>query len=339
MILADHEVMTPFITQGDDPLNVACDWPHQVAVVMHDESIKPSKLPKCLKKANENEAICKHVEFLRALSKSEVAARSKYNLHYIADSWFTRRNSSAGRDYIDPLLLGGAPYELIATLCGNSMYAEDIPQDLVAMYEQLYFHCRLEDGRTLYSPIRNRMWALNGAASLNTNATEEAKWKAIASTFSYALLVEGWGMWNADFGTPIPDDKYFLMQKRLGQLENAKRLHSGTFDGEQSIDIVTQSMDHEKQQYDMGSGSSENALMDILGTMLELAAPKLAPLPMSETEQKEQGAAVKRKLTAQRKIKSTKVEDAGPVAGRAARDKQIKQHLASEAARQETPEQ
>jgi hypothetical protein len=96
-------------------------------------------------------------------------------------------------------------------------------------------------------------------------------------------------------------------------------------------------MDHKKQQFDMGSGASEHAIAELLGRVLSYAAPRLAPVAQSKDELKAQQVILEGKLAAQRNIHTIEVEDAGPAAGRDARNQQIQQHLASEAAREESP--
>jgi hypothetical protein len=339
MIVGQREIQTPFISEGDDPLNVACDWPHQVAVAMHDQHIVPSKMPKVIRDAPECDFICRHVEFLKAAVQSNVAARRKYNLNCIANAWFTRQNDSAARDYLDPMLLGGASYALIAELCGQELLGEQVPADLIVTYEKLFYHCRTEDGVAVSSPIRRRMLALGGQPRLGPNASEQDQWKAIAAVFDYPVLVEHWGFWDVDINESLPDDVRFKRQKRYGQTHMYKRILAGAVDDEYMLALVSQGMDNERQQFDMGQGTSDNGWAMLLGRILTMVAPELAPLPRSEDDIRTQHAALERKLAAQRAVHAIDVSDAGPTAGRDARNKQIQAHLAAEAARQETPKQ
>jgi hypothetical protein len=339
MILGDRDIRTPFIREGDDPLNVACDWPHQVAVAMHDLDMKYRNLPKVLKNSPECKLFCTHAEFLTSYASSAVAARKKYWMHHVVDSWAVRRDESQGRDYLDPMLLGGAPYGIIADLCGEELLGEKSPWELIAMYEKLYYHCRKSDGVTVASPIRKRILALNGAATLAPRATEQDKWKAVASIFTYPVLVEQWGFWDVDTQDGLSDDTRFKRQQRYGQAHMFARMAAGQVDDEQSLALVSQGMDHEKQQFEMGAGTSENAWAQLTGRVLMLAAPKLAPIPHSKEQLAAQQTALENKLAAQRNVSTIDVEDAGPAAGRDARNQQIQDHLATEAARQESPTQ
>jgi hypothetical protein len=331
MIIGSTDIQTPFVSEGDDPFNVSCDWAHQVSVALVDNGVPPSKIPAVIKKCPAYDDITEHIKYIKEVRKSSVAARKKHSSHFIADGWFTRRNNSCGRDYIDPLLLGGAPYELVAGLGGEAS-GSPLDPEIIRVYQSLFYNCRKEDG-SISSPIRNRILALSGAPRLAGNAPEQEQWKVAAAMYSYPVVVEQWGFWDVPKPDSWNEGLLFNYQRRMGMFKNLTRMHS--MSDEDRLTAVHHVMEFEKHQHDIGSGGSEGAFANLLGDFLLLAAPRLIEHTSDADTNKAYEKALKSKLESQKAVQDVEVEDLGPVKGAAKRNKQIKEHLASEAKRQE----
>lgn len=306
MNIAGTEIQTPFASEGDDPIVAQCDWAHRVAAVCVEKSIAPAKLPKVIRDSFAYGLIAVQADFI-PLKTNASAGYRKLKSHCLADRWSARANGSMARDFIDPLLLGGAPYSIIAMLCSS---AGDVTADDIRVYEKLHYNCRGADDVTCMSPIRRRIMSHGGALVVTPSTDANMLARTVAATHGYAALTDMWGIWDvAEIGAYDDRTRSIALRKMMAS-QLAVRAVAGQMSDEDAVSAINALTSTEKALVDMGT---ENGQMSGLGLFIEMLnsepfLPKLAAVKKIDESSRK---AVDAKREVDSRIAATAVEDTG----------------------------
>jgi len=307
MELFDTHVTTP----QDDAYPPDANWRHTVAVAWADH---PGWVPEH-KKIREDKWVVQYREFLVRLNKlGDKAVRDpKWCSFRRATAWHGGQNVNEIRFRIEPLLLTGATFPLIAEdLAGDSLSPMDIET-----YCRLFFDMRNEDGTLTRSCYMRAYNALPDDNRFTAGTPDDVIWRTAGMYLGYGGLIY---MWRWPVEKDKLDDDMFLSDEMLRaaqahQMENILRGQISNFD---LNTLIGHSVAYQRLKHDTGEkSSSKEEGMSMTASLVELLKPHMAPVAKTVDERETETLAMQNKLSADKAVAQQNVLDAGTAAGEA----------------------
>jgi hypothetical protein len=269
MQIGDTIVNTPY----EDSTQFDVDWRHLIARSWSDTGKRPKG-----RKIYEDKWIIAQKKFLDELKKKDDDVTAIHtNLHGVLPfKWKTGRNLTDTRFWLEPLLLTGATYDIIAADLGGY----DLPVEVIEYYEKVYLNVRDSRGRLNEScPVRTRAaLPLNGV--INEGTPQEIVWRVVASQCGYSVIVSLW-RWPQPHGELAPpsmilDEVFRQLQANI--LERALRNQINAFD---LNNLLGQYTNYERMRHDTNQQVNANKEMVMtLARVLEAVTPHMVEASM-----------------------------------------------------------
>jgi len=177
--IKDTHIVVPQDETGDYPGS----WRHKVAVALVDNPGVMPEYPEIL----GDMCIQDHMSYLQ-LDPAQYSAPldPRLKAHHVAANWHMNDDINSPRFRLEPLLLTGASYDVIAADIG------EISQEAVEAYEKLFFNSRNADG-TLKGGCytRNRL-AMDESVPINAATPTDVIWRMCGFSMGYHGLVSLW---------------------------------------------------------------------------------------------------------------------------------------------------
>ncbi len=302
------DIQTPLAVLGDDPVSARVDWASKIALAAIELKLKPENLPKAIRDCYAFPAIEKLMMFSAAQldKESDIKAHLDANL---ASIWSSMSYNSRTRHYLDPLLLGDAPYDALAHL---TMKDGSIPSSAIETYERLYFNCRGEDVKTCMSTIRSHMIAYGGLDNIVAVPSPVDGMKRVGLRYGYTALAEILGIWDVeDRKEDMTDLQNAVLQRRLVSYDFAIRCLCGLVNAEDSVAFMNAQQSYEKQlkeeSMQVQDGDEYSTAMVNIFNMLPDPVKAAHQAPSAEASEK----LARKKREMEGKISKVKIEDAG----------------------------
>jgi len=271
-------IRTPLVALGDDPTAAAPDWASSVATEALRIGLEPSDLPAAIRDCYVFPFIEKMMLFApqAMLTGFNPAKHIDMNLTV---SWSGKTDNLTTRSYIDPLLLGGAPYDMIAKLVIDD---GSVPASAVETYERLHFNCRAADGAACLSAIRSHMLAFGGPGEIPN--TTQGHMRAIGLLHGYTALAELLGFWDVA-GQKLSQQQSASFSRKMVNYSVAMNAMHGRMSNEDAISYLSTQQAYEKQSFEIGqSSSSTTHHVEILSCMTSRFIPSMAPQPEASSQ-------------------------------------------------------
>lgn len=302
MFIGNQFFRSPYWEVGGDPNCFDLDWLHQVAVYIAGLTQKPKRLHKFL---DDHPWLMDHVAYVKSVN-AKVGPKQllkKHNMHYIISRWALDGEFQSFRVRVNPLLLSPGPIEDIAVKTQTSVEA-------LRMYCAFYFDVRDADGIAPRGEVMRQIVALGGRTDLPDNPDTASRWLvAAAHPMGYTLVSSQMGLSG---GGSAPGENVFAELQKLAQSYLAGRLRNGGIRDEDAIEIISRTQDQQKIDSDIEKNSDDADAWDMIRALMELMRPKLAVPPSTKDTIAAGNKALRARLSAEKSIQSTDVEDGGP---------------------------
>jgi len=268
------------VTPADNPIFFPLDWRHQVASHWAGER----RMVK-----NSDEVVTLWIRHIRGDRRLSRAQRDRLST---TEEW----TDSPMAGVLQPMLLTDLNYEAIAADLGG------LDAEAVRLYEMTFFNVRTDDGQLRPKHVLFAKFMSNDGA-----------WSDVHRA---ALLCGRDGLHDALGLLPTRDEDRLrneatarATQSMAGQ-ELFRRMLRGEVDTRDLLKIKQIQLDAQRLQHELQTQEgSDSEAMGLVRKILELTAPKLAPLPDVDHEE-EMNATIRRKL-AEERIKKEPVPDQG----------------------------
>jgi hypothetical protein len=183
MRIGDTHIIVPTDETGDYPSG----WRYEVALAMSETG----DLPPNGEVANDPwvQAHSDYLQLNMEFYDGEVPDPA-LRPHHIAAKWHLSDNINDPRFRIEPLLLTGATYGIIAADTG-------FREDAIEAYEKLFFNTRNEDGSLKKGCYHRCRMAFDENDQMTEATAQDVVWKMAGFTLGYAGLVKLW-RWDKD---------------------------------------------------------------------------------------------------------------------------------------------
>lgn len=322
------EILTPLVDIGDDPFVAAPDWASLVATEALRLGIKPKELPLVIRKCYAFPFIEKMIKFAPAKASASFDPKKHLDMN-LATKWSSRSRDSQARDYLDPLILGGAPYDVLANL---AMRNGSIPASAIETYEKLFYNCREGSGTQCMSPIRHHIMAYDGPAFAPANPNDPiSMMKAVAAMYSYTALTDMLGFWDvASSRLSMSRREEVAMQHKVLRYRAAAQSLAGNMSHEDTISLLNSQQAYEKQLFEQEQDSvSDDGYDTVIQTWLAMMKPKLVPSSVKAAGESKEALDNRRKT--ENNIAKTKSGDKGIASAVEGHKKTVAGYLKQEA--------
>lgn len=253
---------------------------------------------------------------------------ARYQPYRMAQSW---HSSAEPRDLvkykIEPLLLTGAPLEVIAKDVGG----KHIPPQVLRTYEKLYFNVRDENDDLVQSCHVCMRFAFDGHLEMGDRVPMSTFWKVHAYQLGYVGIHTAWH-------TPHPagtykDDKLFNNElMRMIKSTMVNRLVRGDVNNFDLNAMLGQYVNYENMVINRGIAGvdKEDPARTQLVKVLRAFAPQVLEAAMTVDQKKEQTGQLKQRFEANSAVLRQQGYDAGKDVGDKAVNDLLTQRLAVE---------
>ena len=314
---------TQVITPYDDDFPENADWRNTIALLWADHPNWHPEVPEI----REDKWIIEHKDFFlhfRAYGAKNLNS-PKWRAHKRVLAWHGGETINALKFRLEPLLLTGASFELIAEdLGGSRLTAHEIE-----LYCRLFFDLREEDGALLRSCFIRAYNALPDTGLMGADTPLDMLWKTTGMYLGYGGLIYMW-KWPIDPKTLGGEKFLFQEMMRAAQAMQMERIMRSQISNFDLNAIIGNYTNYERMLSDTGTKTQEagEAELAMLGVM-KLVAPKMLPAAKTVDKQRAETAAIQSRLMADHNIAQQMIMDAGQLKGKEQVDEMLKQRLSN----------
>ncbi len=311
------------VTPIDNPVQFDPDWRNAIATAAVD--YPRAKVDPLYQEYMRDPWVKQQIEYLK-LVRSGRALSKRHNTLRLASTWYQGSRVSDVKMRIEPMLLTAVGYDVISEDIGGG----NVPDDVFETYEKLYFNVRDDKGRLSRSCQLRQYFALPEGHIAN-NTPPEKLWKMVGALMGYDTLVTMW-LWGDASGLTARSSEYMLNEMwRVAQSRLFMHIFSDKVGHESLAKLLSAFTSQAKMLHDSASGTGQ--VFDTAKTLMALLAntrPTIIGAAAVVDSVPDLTAAIRAKLSAQKTISSTEVDDLGMEAGAAALDAAIAKHFKDE---------
>lgn len=313
------KIVTPY----DNPVQFDPDWRNALATAAVD--YPKFRVDPLYQQYINDPWVKKQIEYLK-LVRSGRALSKRHNALRLASTWYQGSEISDVKMRIEPLLLTAVNYGTISEDIGGGAVEEDVFET----YEKLYFNVRDSNGNLTRSCQLRQYFALpEGTIGRDTPA--EKLWKMVGALMGYDTLVTMW-LWGDASGLTARSNEYMLNEMwRVAQSRLFMHIFSDRVGHESLAKLLSAFTSQAKMLHDSASGTGQ--AFDTAKTLMMLLSntrPTVIGAAAVVDSVPDLTAALRAKLSAQKQIEATEVEDLGMDDGRAQLNAAIAKHFEHE---------
>jgi hypothetical protein len=300
MRIKDTHIIVPQDETGDYPGS----WRHKVAVALVDNPGVMPEYPELL----SDDFVQDHMAYLQLDTDAQggTPLSSTLRAHHVASTWHMNDDLNSPRFRIEPMLLTGAGYDVIASDIGNISAAS------VEAYEKLFFNTRAADGTLGQGCYTRQRLAIDETVPIGAATPTDVIWRMCAFSMGYEGLVSLWHWEKHATGLDgrKPDILSEVMREfQVTMLNSVLRRDINAFD---LNNVFGNYIQHQRMLFDTKQevGGVRELSSMMLG-FLQVIQPKLAPAARKvddEIGDMVANAAIQERLQAQRNISQTKLQ-------------------------------
>jgi len=311
MQFATIDIKTPF----DSPINYEPNWRFSVASAL-STTVNTKIIPGEIVKDN---IIIETSRYLKYIKLNGVGIPEIYKNYHTVTLWYEDNEPQAIKFYIEALLLTDRTY------CGIADDM-DISEDLVKLYEKLFFNIRDKNGKLIKTHPLKMHFAFGDFASVEDIQAQRNKsnfyaepieWKVAAVQYGYPMLSAIWGL-NKENTIEEAELQYYKTSLEISRELSLKRMMRGSisnFDINSAhnnyINFMRLKHDIEEDRKNLSPGGNSGTI-DIFGLkLLQMMAPKMIESVLTVEELEIQDKILQQKLLAESNIKKTDITDHG----------------------------
>lgn len=311
------------VTPIDNPVQFDPDWRNAIATAAVD--YPRAKVDPLYQEYLRDPWIKQQIEYLQ-LARSGRALSKRHSQFRLASTWYQGSSVSDAKMRIEPLLLTAAGYDVIADDIGGGA----VPEGVFETYEKLYFNVRRDDG-SLSKSCQLRQYFALPEGQFGKDTPPEKLWKLVGALLGYDTLVTMW-LWGDASGLTARSSEYMLNEMwRVAQSRLFMHIFSDRVGHESMAKLLGAFTAQSKMLHDSASGTGQ--VFDTARTLMALLAntrPAIIGAAAVVDSVPDLTASIRAKLTAQKTISHTEVDDIGMEAGAAALDAAIAKHFGDE---------
>ena len=301
MIICDKHITLPHEGTGDYDSN----WRHKLVTVIRDE---PNAINEC-NTALKDKYIADYIGFLRCATRFGMPVNPRYRPYHAAHTWYGSDDINAPRFRIEPLLLTGASYDVIAADLGDN-----VDPEAVKLYEKLYFNVREDNGDLKKGCFLRSKIAMDARVKLGPETPVTTVWKMAGFTFGYAGLVTLWGWEKYANGIEEESQSFFNEVWRMSQVNMMNAVLRSQISSFDLNNLMGNYIQYKRMQHD--TGAEESGSTELLRTtfgILQHTAPRVlgAAIATDEEIQAMTNKEIEARLEAQKQVARTKLSPSG----------------------------
>lgn len=292
------------VTPIDNPVQFDPDWRNALATAMVDyPKVRPDPL---YSDYLHDPWVKQQAEYLKLVRTGRALSR-RHNVLRIASTWYQGSHVSDVKMRIEPLLLTAADYGVISDDIGGGSVGEDVFE----AYEKLYFNVRDSKGQLTKSCQLRQYFALP-EGNFDRDTPLEKLWKMVGALMGYDTLVTMW-LWGDASGLTARSNEYMLNEMwRVAQSRLFMHIFSDRVGHESLAKLLSAFTGQAKMLHDSASGTGQAFdTARTLMTLLSNTRPTVIGAAAVVDSVPDLTAAIRAKLSAQKQIESTEVEDLG----------------------------
>lgn len=313
------KIVTPY----DNPVQFDPDWRNALATAAVD--YPKFRVDPLYQQYVNDPWVKKQIEYLK-LVRSGRALSKRHNALRLASTWYQGVSVSDVKMRIEPLLLTSVEYGTISDDIGGGAVDEDVFET----YEKLYFNVRDSEGQLTKSCQLRQYFALP-EGSITRDTPVEKLWKMVGALMGYDTLVTMW-LWGDASGLTARSNEYMLNEMwRVAQSRLFMHIFSDRVGHESLAKLLSAFTSQAKMLHDSASGTGQ--AFDTAKTLMMLLAntrPTVIGAAAVVDSVPDLTAALRAKLSAQKQIEATNVDDLGMEDGKAQLDAAIARHFNDE---------
>lgn len=311
------------VTPLDNPVQFDPDWRNAIAVAAVD--YPKAKIDPLYQDYLRDPWIKQQIEYLKLVHAGRALSK-RHTVFRLASTWYQGSNVSDVKMRIEPLLLTAAGYDTISADIGGGNVADEVFET----YEKLYFNVRDNNGNLSRSCQLRQYFALP-EGYLGRDAPLEKLWKMVGALMGYDTLVTMW-LWGDASGLTARSNEYMLNEMwRVAQSRLFMHIFSDRVGHESLAKLLSAFTGQAKMLHDSASGTGQ--AFDTARTLMALLAntrPTVIGAAAVVDSVPDLTSAIRAKLSAQKTISSTLIEDKGIEEGSAELDAAIARHFKNE---------
>lgn len=319
MEYGSERIVTPY----DNPVQFDPDWRNAVATAAVD--YPHAKVDPLYYDYVNDPWVKKQIEYLKLVRSGRALSR-RHNALRIASTWYQGSNVADVKMRIEPLLLTAADYGVISDDIGGG----NVDQDVFETYEKLYFNVRDKKGALSKSCQLRQYFALP-EGNITRDTPLEKLWKMVGALMGYDTLVTMW-LWGDASGLTARSSEYMLNEMwRVAQSRLFMHIFSDRVGHESLAKLLSAFTSQAKMLHDSASGTGQ--MFDTARTLMALLSntrPTVIGAAAVVDSVPDLTAAIRAKLSTQKHIEATEVEDLGDEEGKKMLDAAIARHFKDE---------